>query len=67
MGDRAGEYLDWYLSGTDKQLSTNVNNCQWELMVLNEVADLLKGNDLSKKYQAMLTEKFASLRMRLGR
>jgi hypothetical protein len=67
MGDRAGEYLDWYLSGTDKQLRSNVNNCQWELMVLSDVATLLQGNEQAKKYQAMLDEKFAQLRVRLGR
>ena len=67
MGDRAGEYLDWYLSGTDKQLRSNVNSCQWELMVLNDVATLLKDNELAKKYQMMLDEKFAQLRVRLGR
>ena len=67
MGDRAGEYLGWYLSGTDKQLRSNVNNCQWELMVLSDVATLLQGNEQAKKYQTMLDEKFAQLRVRLGR
>ena len=67
MGDRAGEYLDWYLSASDKELRANVNNCQWELMILNEVAELLGNNPHSDKYQAMLDEKFSLLRMRLGR
>ena len=67
MGDRAGEYLDWYLSASDRELRANVNNCQWELMILNEVAELLGNNPHSDKYQAMLDEKFSLLRMRLGR
>ena len=67
MGDRAGEYLDWYLSGTDKQLRGNVNSCYYELNILNTVASLLDDKELSNKYKAMLDDKFTLMRMRVGR
>ena len=67
MGDRAGEYLDWYLSGTDKQFQSNARSCQYELMILNDVSTLLKGNELAKEYEALLNDKFMQFRMRLGR
>ena len=67
MGDRAGEYIDWYLSGTDKQFQSNARSCQYELMILNDVSTLLKGNELAKEYEALLNDKFMQFRMRLGR
>ena len=67
IGDRAGEYLDWYLSGTDKQLRGNVNSCYYELNILNTVASLLDDKELSNKYKAMLDDKFTLMRMRVGR
>jgi hypothetical protein len=67
LGDRAGEYAEWYLSGTDSQLRGNVNNCYLELSILNEVDEHLEDKDLANHYQAMLDDKFTRLRLRMGR
>ncbi|MBQ8362213.1 MAG: DUF2723 domain-containing protein [Bacteroidaceae bacterium] len=66
LGDKANEYIDWYLSLDQKQLQAKISDCQWNFSILNTVATLLGNSEEGLAYQQSLDEKFARLRGRLN-
>ncbi len=66
IGDKANEYLEWYLSLNEKQLQAKLNDCQWNFSILNTVATLLEKSEEGLAYQHSLDEKFARLRSRIN-
>ena len=66
LGDRACDYIDWYMSGNDKNFKSHLSSIQYyEFPILQEVVSLLDGTELEETYRAKLEEKYISLRTRL--
>ena len=62
VGDKADQYLDWYLS-MGKKVNNHISDCQWQFSILNSVATLLGDTKEGEAYQLALDEKFNRLRM----